>query len=72
MAKGGRVLVVDTAIPPGNAPHWGKMLDINMLVVTGGRERTQADFAALFQRARLKLKKVHATACPLSIVEGVA
>jgi len=31
--------VVDTVIPPGNAPHWGKLLDINLLVVTGGRER---------------------------------
>jgi len=72
MVENGRVLVVDTVVPPGNAPHWGKMLDINMLVLTGGRERTKADFAALFARAGLKLKKVHATACPLSIVEGVA
>lgn len=72
MAKGGRVLVVDTVIPPGNDPHWGKQLDVNMLVLTGGRERTATDFAALFERAGLRLKKVHPTACPLSIVEGVA
>lgn len=72
MAKGGRVLVVDTVIPRGNEPHWGKQLDINMLVLTGGRERTAKDFEALFARAGLRRRKVHATACPLSIVEGVA
>jgi hypothetical protein len=71
MRAGGRVLVIDTMIPAGNAPHWGKLLDINMLALTGGRERTKADFAALFEHAGLKLKKVHATACQLSIVEGV-
>lgn len=72
MAKGGRALVVDNVIPKGNAPHWGKMLDINMLVLTGGRERTAEDFVALFQRAGLKLVKVHPTQCPLSVVEGAA
>ena len=72
MAKGGRVLVVDNVVPAGNEPHWGKQLDINMLVLTGGRERTVADFKQLFARAGLKVKKVHATACPLSVVEGVA
>lgn len=72
MKKGGRVLVVDNVVPPGNDPHWGKQLDINMLVLTGGRERTVADFKQLFDRSGLKLKKVHPTACPLSIVEAVA
>ncbi len=72
MAKGGRVLVVDCVIPPGNDPHWGKMLDVNMLALTTGRERTKAEFADLFARAGLRLKKVHATECPLSIIEGVA
>jgi hypothetical protein len=71
MEKRGRVLVVDTVIPPGNAPHWGKMLDLNMLALTGGRERTAAEFGELFRSAGLKLKKVHPTRCPLSIVEAV-
>jgi hypothetical protein len=72
MASNGRVLVVDTVIPSGNDPHWGKLLDINMLVLTGGRERTRSQFAQLFGRAGLKFKRVIPTACPLSIVEGVS
>lgn len=72
MAPNGRVLVVDTVIPPGNDPHWGKLLDITMLVGPGGRERTRSEFVPLFARAGLKLKRIIPTACALSIVEGVA
>jgi O-methyltransferase/methyltransferase family protein len=72
MAPNGRVLVVDTVIPPGNDPHWGKLLDINMLVGPGGRERTRSEFVQLFARAGLKLKRIIPTASPLSIVEGVS
>lgn len=71
MTRDGRILVIDTVIPPGNAPHWGKLLDINMLALTGGRERTRDEFAKLFARAGLKLKRVVPTACPLSVLEGV-
>jgi SAM-dependent methyltransferase len=72
MAPNGRVLVVDAVIPPGNDPHWGKLLDINMLVGPGGRERTRSEFAQLFARAGLKVTRIIPTASPLSIVEGVS
>jgi hypothetical protein len=72
MAPGGRVLVVEHVIRPGNAPDWGKMLDINMLVLTGGRERTKEEFAALFKRAGLRLRRVHKTAAALSVLEAGA
>ncbi|MDH5640554.1 MAG: acetylserotonin O-methyltransferase [Nitrospira sp.] len=70
MNEGGRVLVVDNVIASGNAPSWGKLLDIQMLII-GGRERTKEEFAALFAAAGLKLTRVVPTKCPLSIVEGV-
>ena len=72
MALGGRVFAIDTVIPAGNGPHWGKLLDIAMMVGTGGRERTAAEFKNLFAAAGLKLKAIIPTACPLSIVEGRA
>lgn len=72
MAKGGKVLVVDTVIPPGNEPNWGKLLDMNMLVLTPGRERTEAEFRELFASAGLRVARVVPTACPLSVIEGVA
>ena len=70
MNEKGRVLVVDNVIPPGNDPSWGKLVDIQMLVI-GGRERTKKEFAGIFRQAGLKLARVVATKCPLSIIEGV-
>jgi hypothetical protein len=70
MQEKGKVLVVDNVIAPGNGPGWGKLLDIQMLVI-GGRERTRKEFAALFAEAGLKLTRIVPTKCPLSIVEGI-
>ncbi|MDH5669223.1 MAG: acetylserotonin O-methyltransferase [Nitrospira sp.] len=70
MNEKGKVLVVDAVVSPGNDPSWGKLLDIQMLII-GGRERTKAEFAALFAAAGLKLTRVVPTKCALSIVEGV-
>ncbi|HVM95471.1 MAG TPA: methyltransferase [Candidatus Acidoferrales bacterium] len=70
MAPAARVLVVEHVVRPGNAPDWSKMLDINMLVLPGGRERTREEFRALFQRAGLRLLRVHPTASALHILEA--
>ena len=70
MNEQGKVLVVDNVIAPGNDPGWGKLLDIQMLII-GGRERTRKEFATLFAAAGLKLTRVVPTKCPLSIVEGI-
>ncbi len=70
MHEKGKVLVVDNVIPPGNDPGWGKLLDIQMLII-GGRERTKKEFAAMFAQAGLKMTRVVPTKCPLSIVEAV-
>jgi len=71
MAPGGRVLLVEHVLRPGNAPDFGKLLDANMLVLLGGRERTREEYRDLFARAGLRLRRVVPTAGPLSVVEGV-
>ncbi len=70
MNEKGKVLVVDNVVSAGNDPSWGKLLDIQMLII-GGRERTKDEFAALFAAAGMKLTRIVPTKCPLSIVEGV-
>ncbi len=73
MAPGARVLVVEQVIPPGNGPFPGKLLDLNMLVMTeGGRERTPGEYALLLSRAGLNLRRIHPTPSPVSVVEAVA
>jgi len=73
MASGARVLLVEQVIPPGNAPFPGKLLDLNMLVMTeGGRERTPSEYASLLGKAGLSLQRIVPTPSPVSVVEAVA
>jgi hypothetical protein len=72
MAPGGRVLLVEHVLRPGNAPDFGKLLDANMLVLLGGRERTREEYRELLARAALRLRRIVPTAGPLSVVEAVS
>jgi ubiquinone/menaquinone biosynthesis C-methylase UbiE len=70
MKPGSKLLVLDAVIPEGNETHPGKLMDINMLAMTGGRERTEKEFAHLFTQAGLKLSRIISTHSPMfSIVE---
>jgi O-methyltransferase domain/Dimerisation domain len=72
MQRGGKVLIVDAVIPSGNAAHFGKLLDLEMLALTPrGRERTRAEFRDLLQRSGFKFRRVIPTETHLSLVEGV-
>jgi hypothetical protein len=67
-----RLLIVETLVPDTAGPHFGKSLDITMLAVTGGRERTQAEYATLLAKAGFRLLRVLPTASHYSIVEAAA
>ncbi len=71
MAENGRVLVVETVILPAGAPSFDRLLDLNMLVISGGRERGEAEYRALFDDAGLTLTKIVPTLFPVSVIEGV-
>jgi hypothetical protein len=66
-----RVLIIETLVPEGSGPHFGKTLDIIMLAVTGGRERSRAEYEALLERSGLRLERVLATRSEYSIVEAL-
>jgi SAM-dependent methyltransferase len=70
MAPDGRILVVEMVIPPANEPGFGKWLDLMMLLV-GGRERTEVEYRCLFDAAGLKLTRVIPTHSDVSIIEGI-
>jgi hypothetical protein len=67
---GGKLLVVDAVIAPGNEFDPGKFLDLEMLLFPGGHERTEKQFRDLFAAAGWKLNRVITTPA-ISIVEGV-
>lgn len=69
--KGSRLLLVETVVEEDdNAPSLSKIMDLNMLVMTGGKERKASEYAELFEKTGFKFEKVYPTA-PLQIVEAV-
>jgi hypothetical protein len=70
MAPAARLLIIEHVLPPGDTPHFGKVLDLLMLTVTGGVERTHQEYAALLEQSGLRLVRVVPTAAPLSIIEA--
>jgi hypothetical protein len=72
MGKRGRVLVIEHILAQGNVPSWGRMLDLQMLVLSaGGRERSEAEYRALLTAAGLQLVRSIPTACSTSLIEAV-
>lgn len=67
----GKLILVEAVVPPGNEMHFAKFIDLNMLVMTGGRERTAEEFRQLYDAAGFKLTKVVPTESPFSVIEGV-
>jgi len=71
-APGAHLVIVETILPPGDEPHFGKVLDVAMLVVTGGRERTEAEYAGLLERAGFRFSAAVPTPSPMTVLDAVA
>lgn len=71
MSANGKVLVVDLLISEGNQPGPEKLVDVQMLVSTRGKERTAAEFGELLAAAGLRLTQVIPTRSPMNIIEAV-
>jgi len=67
LGDNGRLLVIDAVMQPGNAPDPNKDLDLNIMALTGGRERTEAEFAALFHAAGLALEAIQPLPAPATL-----
>jgi hypothetical protein len=67
----GKLLVVELVLPEEDEPFFRKVLDLHMLVLLGGRERTTAEYDPLFRVAGFKLARVVPTPLGPSVVEAV-
>ncbi|PZG51368.1 hypothetical protein C1I98_08745 [Spongiactinospora gelatinilytica] len=67
---GARVVVVEQLLSDGPAERRGRLMDLHMLLVAGGKERTEQEFAELFQRAGLVFAGVRGQAGDLRLIEG--
>jgi len=63
-----RLMIVESVIPAGSQFDMGKWMDLNMMVMATGKERTETEFEALLEEAGFKLMSIEPTASPLSIL----
>jgi SAM-dependent methyltransferase len=66
----GRVILVELVIPDDDRPSRAPLMDLNMLVVLPGRERTAGQYRDLLARAGLHLQRIVATATPFGLIEA--
>jgi hypothetical protein len=71
MNADGKLLIVEMVLPEGDEPHMGKMLDMMMLLVPGGQERTPSEYAELLEPNGFRIERIVPTASAVSVVEAV-
>lgn len=71
MSENARLLVVEMVIKKDNEHQFGKVLDVSMLALLHGKERTKEEYAEVFGKSGFKLSQVIPTASPYSIIEGI-
>jgi hypothetical protein len=68
--SGARLLLLEFVMPPGDTPHMSKMIDLTMLGMLAGKERTEAEWRELLTAAGFTGIGIHQTGTPLSIIEA--
>ena len=70
LRPGGKVVAVEMVIPPDNQPSPAQAMDINMLVLLGGRERTEEQYRRLFDTTGFRLERIIPTQSAFSVIEA--
>jgi len=71
MGQGGKLLIVEGVVPPGNEPSVSKFFDLAMMALPGGMERTEDEYRQLFEAAGFQLTRIVPTKTWVSVIEGV-
>ena len=70
MPDGATLLLLESVVRPGGGPDFAKTLDLDMLLLAGGRERTEREYADLLGRSGFEMTRVVPTISPISLVEA--
>lgn len=71
MKPGAKLLLVESVVPPGNEPFGAKFLDLTMMLIPGGLERTEEQFRDLYAQAGFELTRIVPTSTEISVLEGI-
>lgn len=64
------LLLIEQIVPPTPGPDWTKTLDLHMLALFGGRQRTECEYKSLLENSGFKLNRVINTPAGISILEA--
>jgi len=67
-----KLLLIETIVPDSPGPDWSKMLDIHMLTLLGGKQRTRQEYETLFERAGFSIEREIDTGAGISVIEAAA
>jgi len=70
MPTDSKLLVVESVIPPGNEPFKGKFLDLVMMLLPGGKERSEVEYQILFDKAGFEITRIVSTTTEISVIEA--
>ncbi len=68
--KDGRIIVVDAVIPETSEPHPAKWLDLEMLMMPGGRERNESEWRELMRKAGFEITRIVPMKAAESVIEA--
>lgn len=71
MDSNATLLVIEMVLPLSDDPAFGSLLDLNMLVMSGGQERTKNEYSSLLEKSGFRLRQVIPTLAPVSILEAI-
>jgi hypothetical protein len=71
LSGSGRILLVESLIKGPDVPDFGKTLDIFMLTMPGGKERTEEEYGELLAKASLRINRIVPNRSPLWLIEAV-
>jgi hypothetical protein len=72
MGQGGKLLIVEGVVPPGNEPSVSKFFDLAMMALPGGMERTEDEYRQLFEAAGFQLTRIVPTRTWVNVIETVS
>jgi len=70
MDERSRLLIIEAVLDEGNQSSFGKMTDILMMAAAGGRERTHAQWETLLEASGFRIRRIHSTITPYSLIEA--
>jgi hypothetical protein len=71
LPENGKLLLAEAVVPEAGEPHFSKFFDLIMLVMTGGRERTEKQWSELLDKAGYRIERIIPTESFLRIIEAV-